>query len=584
MSAGIALNTDLPASWKIPGVYTQINFTGSGAALDDDSKRILIWGYRLSTGSAAPDTPIQVFSQSDCNAFFGRGSTVARAFAAEESQSGPGLGDIWCVGTNAPSSGTAATYTLTFAGPATTAGGLDMWVAGYRASIGISNGDTSTIVCTAMYNELITLLDLPCTFTDSGSGTLTITARHKGVLENDLPVMFNQTGATGITVSNGIVTYATNAVADGSTTVTVGATTFTAAITGGDTPTIVATAITAAINAGGGPVIALSLAGVVTLYPANMRPVRRVSAAIITSTAITATVTLHGTTGVGVPTLTTAIANVEAMAQGFSAYVFPWNDTSGTPSLTAMYNHVIFVENGLNQKGPVCFVGSAASLTGAGAVLTSPSPNLTASPRFCLEWCRETPQQAYEIAARMAAIYIFSDFWAHNFDGDVFKTRGAVPLLNPALADVPSKAVQNSAMKTYYMTPIIANSRAQLTVLRATTSSNASNQDLHELSTMRQVDRARPALNQRLVDLFTGKAYRRSTPKTPQTVTTGSVKDAVYVWCTEQDDQDLFDDAASVKDAIKVQVDAVVSTRFDVYVPFNLIRNLHQLGVSLSPQ
>jgi phage tail sheath gpL-like len=246
---------------------------------------------------------------------------------------------------------------------------------------------------------------------------------------------------------------------------------------------------------------------------------------------------------------------------------------------------VLVQANGINQKSPMVFLCSPAALTTAGAVVTAPAPDLTASERFWLDWCKETPQQAYEIAARTAAIYVEDDYPAANLAGKPLKTRGGVPLRNPALADVPSDADMNSAIRSYYMTPVSANSRDELVIVRPTTTSNASNQDMHEPSIIRQVDRFRVDLRQRLTDLFItpGKVLRTSTPKTPRAVTTGSVKDAIYAFCREKDDQDLFDDAEAFKDAIVVEISATLG-RLDVFVPEAVIRPLYQFGVSLGPQ
>lgn len=585
-----AVNTDLPTSWKIPGVYTQINFTGSGAAVDDASKRVLLMAYASTTATAPFNTPVLYNQQSDVNDYFVRGSDMSRLFAAFQSQNGPGTAEIYCCSIQEPSGGTAATYTVTVAGPATEAGSLSCWVCGYRASIAISNGDTATQVATRLYNELALLLDLPVTFTDGGSGTLTFTYRHKGVVGNDLPVMFDQTDASGITVSPGKVTLTGNPSGSGNVVLVVGATTITSAIDSAvqTTATLAATKVAGDINAGNYPVQATdNLDGSFTLRYRNARAVRRISVSDTVATT-TSAVSLHGTSGAGFPTLTTAITNIEAMATGFAGWVTPFIDgtaTSGTGSSTdAIYDSVLVQENGLNQKGPMVFLGSPAALTTADDVVTDPAPDLTASPRFTVAWCREAPQQAWEIAARYAAIYVQSDYGPKNLDGSVLKTRGSVPLLAPDINDWPSQADQNSALGTYFLTPIVMNSRDELVVLRARTTSNAANQDLHEVSTIRQMDLARPSLNQRLITLFSGKSYRTSTPKTPNTVTTTSVRDAVYVWTREQDDQDLFDNAAAWKDAIQVNVNGSVNTRFDIYVPFPLIRNLHQLGVVIGPQ
>lgn len=574
-------NPDLPLSWMEPGVYTYVNFTGSGAAVDDATRRVLLLGYMGASGSYAPNTPVLLTQQSDANSYFQRKSDLSRIFAAFNSQDGPGTSEVWCCGITPPSAGTAATYTVTFAGPATATGSGTFYCCGYPASVSIGASDTATTVATALFGQLALLTDLPGTWTDGGSGTLTFTYLHKGLTGNDCPMRWDQTDGTGITASPGIVTYASAATGAGSTTITVGATTYTQAIGNGDTAAAVATAMIATINAAGGPVTAVTGgSGVVTLIYNKEHHVRRISAAIITSTVITATVTLHGTSGATSPSIATAITNIENMSKGFAAIVSGFTDAT---AVDLLYDSVLVQANGINQKDPLVFLATPGSLTTAAAVVTDPAPDLTATPYFTVAWCREAGQQALELGARYAAAYVKSDFAPQNLDGQALKTRSGIPLLAPALSDQPNAADRQTAMRTSYLTPLTVNSRGELVILRAVTTSNAANQDLHEVSTIRQVAIARPKLNQRLISLFSGKSYRTSTPKTPNTVTPTSVKDASYVWIREQDDQDLFDNAPAWKDAIACNVDSVVNTRFNLYVPFAIIRNLHQIGSVMSP-
>lgn len=579
------LNTDLPASNLIPGVYVQIN-TNGGSAVDNANKRALILANRLTTGSVAADTPFLCTDQSTANASVGTGSDAARNFAAFQSQYGPGEFETWICGVNAPSGGTAATQLITVAGTATSAGYVDVYVCGYRATVGIASGDTAATTGAAITAAVNLITDLPVTA--GGSATVTLTYRHKGLYGNDLPVRVDQFDAAGLTFSPGTITYATGVTGAGSALVNVGATTITTAIANADTAAAAATKVAASINGASYPVTCSDdLGGVLTLLYAKGRTVRRVTASIVTSTGITSTAAC-GTAGAGVSTLTTALSNIGALSQGFAAWSTPFIDQSGgeATAIDAIYDEIQVDCNGVNQKPGYVFVGTAAKLTTAGLVVTTPDPDLsTTSPlsRFNVSWCKESPVQAHEIAARHAAIYLHPDFYAKNLDGTVLATRGTVPLLNPAIADRPPLSDANAAMGSYYMSPITVDSQGNLCVMRSMTCSNASNQDLRETCTIRQIDTARLSLRQYLVALFSGKSYRASNPKTPNTVTTRSVKDAAYVWMRQLDDADLFDDATEWKSAVQCNVNAINNTRFDLYVPLAVIRALHQLGVVLQP-
>lgn len=587
------VNTDLSSSNAIPGVYIQVN-TAGGSAVDNANKRVMIVGTRLSTGSAAPDTPGFFAQQSDVNSSHGQGSEAARLYAAFQSQYGPGEFEVWVTGINEPSGGTAATRLIITAGTATSAGYVDIFVCGYKVTVGIASGDTATTIGTAIAAAINLVLDLPVTA--AGTTTVTLTYRHKGLSGNDLPIRVDQYDAAGITFSPGTLLIA-NAALGGTISVAVGATVITEVIANGVSANDAAGELNTAINAGGYPVTSTVNAATVTLLYAKGRYVRRISSGTTDAQqTVTATV---GTAGAGVPATTTALANISALSKGFAAWVHTFNDPAGAVDAAAaavamdstvndlVYDTMQADCNGVNMKPGYVFLGMPGRLAIAGTVVTAAAPDLsTTSPlaRFCVSWCREPAVQAFEIAARHAAIYLHFDYYAKNLDGQVLATRGTVPLLNPAIADTPPLSDQNAAIGSYYMSPIITDAQGNLAVLTSKTTSNASNQDLRESATIRQIDTARGSLRQWLVDRFTGRSYRASTPKTPNTVTTTSVANAAYVWARSLDDQDLFDDAAKWKDAFVCNVNPVVSTRFDLFVPLAIIRMLHQTGVVLQPQ
>lgn len=581
-------NTDLAASNMVPGVYVQIQ-SGGGATLDNPNKRAMLMGMRLSSGSGAPNTPALFTSQTDVETAHGAKSEAARLFAAFNAQQGPGEFEVWVAGVPEPSGGTAATRLIAVAGTATAAGYVDVYVCGYRATVGIDVGDTAAEIGTALYNALGLLPSIPVTLADDTSGTVTLTYAHKGLAGNDLPIRVDQFDATGITFSPGTCTLTGNPTGNGNVLLVMGASTLTSAIDSGvqSTAALAASKVATDLNAADYPLTGAVLSGaVVTLYYRKGRYVRRIS--VSDNVATTTTAVAVGTTGAGMSDTTTALANISALTKGFAAWTTTFVDPDGSncDELDRLYDTMQVDCNGVNQKpGLVCF-GSAAKLATAGANITGASPDLTTTTplaRFWEAWCRESAVQAFEIAGRCAAAYLHPDYYAQNLDGVVLQTRGTVPLLNPAIADQPPLSDINAAMLSYYMTPIAVDAQGALAIVRAMTTSNSSNLDLRETCTIRQIDTARYSLRQYLTTLFTGKTYRASNPKTPNTVTTGSVANAIYVWALDLDNQDLYDDAPRWKDAIRVSVNPLVPTRFDAYVPLAIVRALHQIGVVVQP-
>lgn len=571
MAISAPTNTDLPSSWLLPGVFIKLNLSGSGAGLNSVTKRLLLLGYKTSSGSQGSDTPIQVTQQADANSYFGNGSDLARLYAAATSQIGGGVANIFCLPIDAPSGGTAATHLIALTGPATSAGALDVWICGYRVTVAIANGDSNSTIGTALTAAINLVTDLPVTA--SGTSTVTLTYKHKGVVGNDLPVIVN-CSASGVTTSPGTITFATNATGSAAVSVTIGTTTISSTTTA-DTATNNATAFANTINSGSYPVTASASSGVITLLYATDRVVHRISTTTADST-MTSTAAV-GTAGAGTPTLTTALSN----AGGQTAYPVWCTSFNEATSLGTLSTHIELYANGVNQKGQRLFFGGTQTLATSGAVPAASTPALTASPRYMMPWCPDSPQQASELAARAAAEHIATDYAPRNYDGTQLKTRGNVPLMLPHKAVRPAPSDQNSALYSYYMTPLVVDEgTGTLQILRGRTTSAATDSRLWDWGTIATLDYYRYDLGAFLKSTFSAKNVKLTgTPKTTNTVNLQSIKDAVYERLKKYDDADLFDDIDSIKSSIVVSQDSLVPTRIDVGVPCRPPLSLHQLGV-----
>lgn len=578
----VSTNPDLPSSWEVPGVYFSINFSGSGSGAP--RKRLLLMGYKLASGSAALNSPVRVNGQSEADAYFGRGSDLARQYAAAVSQVGAGVIDVWCCPLAEPSSGTQSTRLIKVGGPATSSGSVDVYVCGWRASAAIASGDSATTIATNLQAELDKLLDVPCTVGRVGAD-LTLTYRHKGYVGVDLPLRVDQTGASGVTFSPGTITYANAAVGAGSATVKVSSTTVTAALAGGESAAAVATAVKNAINADGHSVTATDDgAGVVTLYFARERVVNGVSAAIVTTTGTTATVAagvVVANSGTERPTLTTALTNISALP-AFQQWSCPFVEST---SMGTISSHIESQADGRNQKGQRVHVGAVDSLAVSGALADATTPKLTASPRYAVIWSPESPQQAYELAARTSARVCVEDYAPRNYDGAKLKTDTRTPLLAPHRAVRPSTSDQNAAIHTYYMTPLAVDDvSGEVVVVSGKTTSASANLTLHDWGVIAHIDYLRDAFSTRLSDTFKGVNLRRNgVPRTVNTVTVSDIRDACVGLAAELDAVDLYDGVDAFKAAFKAEPDAVVPGRVNCFVPLAVIRGLHQLGVVGAP-
>ena len=574
--AYVPANTDLPSSWLIPGVYLQLNLNGSGAGLNSATKRLLLVGYKGAVGNAPQDTPIQILQQSDANTAFGQGSDLARMYAAAVSQVGPGTCDVFCLPIAEPSTGTAATHLITIIGTATAAGSIDAWVCGYKASIAVALGDTPTMIAANLAAGLLTLNDTPVV-ASAATGTVTLTAKFKGLTGNDLPVMVNVNGSIGVQASPGTVAFTGTAGSAGTAVLQVGGTAVSAVINTSDTATVAGASLVTALASTAAPVTGSNAAGTVTLFYVPNRIVHRIG--LTTSTTVQTVGVAVGVAGAGAASLTAALANVAAQS-AYRLWVTSMNDAASLGTLSA---HIELYANGLYQKDQVLHYGDTTGLVVAGAVAGATTPTLSSSPRYVTAWCPDSPQQAHEIAARSAAIVCVEDFYARNYDGKALQTSGTVPLLLPAKAVRPFPGDVNAAMFSYHMTPLVVDEfSGTLRIVRGMTTFRGSDQRLWDWSYIQTLGFYRYDLGIFLAQRFSGKSLKlNGDPKSPNVVKVQSIANAVYERLKSYDDADLFDGAEALKQSVSANSDPVVVGRVNVFVPCRPPLNLHQIAGTL---
>ena len=204
----ISFNT-IPANLRLPLFYAEVD--NSQASFFQRQQRALLIGQKLSAGSATAGEPVQVSSEAMAKSLFGQGSMLAammRLYRANDN-----FGEVWCLPVDDAGAGVAATKTVTVSGSASAAGTVSLYVAGRRVQAGVDNGAAATAVAAAIAASVAAAPDLPVT-AGAAAGVVTLTARHKGALGNDIDVRLNYRGALGgETTPAGL----TIAVADGAT-------------------------------------------------------------------------------------------------------------------------------------------------------------------------------------------------------------------------------------------------------------------------------------------------------------------------------------------------------------------------------
>jgi phage tail sheath gpL-like len=194
----------------VPGVYvTPDSSRAVEGALVGPTKALII-AQKTSDGTLAAETFTQVFSAADLQAKGGIGSQ------ADE------MGQYWFANNVANQvyvvllddevASTAGTQTLTITGTATAAGTIYLYINGEQIQVGVSSGDTATVIGDAIVTAVgsaTTDAAYPVTSSNT-TGTVTFTAKNKGTVGNSIDIRLNlnpteelPAGVTGV-VATGV--------------------------------------------------------------------------------------------------------------------------------------------------------------------------------------------------------------------------------------------------------------------------------------------------------------------------------------------------------------------------------------------
>ena len=185
--------TNFPSTtWRSHGVFAEIQPAPSNAG--PGTQRALLIGQILAAGTAAPNVPVQAFSQSQVNTLCGTASMLARMYAKYAAQDQ--YGEVWLLPLSDNGAGVQAAGTITLSGTATAAGTLPLWVAGYPIYTAVNVGDTAAVVAAAVTTQAALLANNPCTI-GNASAIITATARHKGLVQNAFDIRMAYLGAVG---------------------------------------------------------------------------------------------------------------------------------------------------------------------------------------------------------------------------------------------------------------------------------------------------------------------------------------------------------------------------------------------------
>lgn len=182
----------IPASIRVPLFYAEISNRQAGY-FQMNQKSLLI-GPMTASGVAQANTPTLVIDASMAARLFGLGSTLAEMVAAYRQNDS--FGELWCIGVPLAGGATSATGTVTITGTATVAGQLNLYIAGVLYRVAVARNGTAAQAATDLAAAINAQAFSPVAASAAG-GVVTLTAKQKGSLGNEIDVRMNYRGLVG---------------------------------------------------------------------------------------------------------------------------------------------------------------------------------------------------------------------------------------------------------------------------------------------------------------------------------------------------------------------------------------------------
>ncbi|VWX62594.1 phage tail sheath subtilisin-like domain-containing protein [Sphingorhabdus sp. 109] len=170
---------------RTPGQYIEFDNSRAVRGLPAIANRILLIGQKLATGTAAELTFQPIVEADQASTLFGRASQLHRM--AKFLKAADNYSECVAIAIDDPAAGTAATGTIAVTGPATATGTIALMIAGQSVPVVVPSGTSAAATATLIGAAITAALDLPVTASVTDDD-VTITARHKGLIGNDIDI------------------------------------------------------------------------------------------------------------------------------------------------------------------------------------------------------------------------------------------------------------------------------------------------------------------------------------------------------------------------------------------------------------
>lgn len=201
----------LDPSYKVPGAFLKVSLGVGAQSPGSAPRKVLLYGNKnTSSATASAAVPYAIDSEDTARTLFGAGSELQR-MAVRALKANPTVPLYGIVVTE--SAGTAASGTVIFATTSTAATTAVVQIEEKVLLIPVASGATATAVGDLLAAAVTAWTDSPVTAVNL-TGTVTLTARHKGPRGNAIRFYGYMDGTNAMTVANSATTLASGATSD----------------------------------------------------------------------------------------------------------------------------------------------------------------------------------------------------------------------------------------------------------------------------------------------------------------------------------------------------------------------------------
>lgn len=178
----------IPINLRVPGQYLEISNEKAFQGLPGYPAKVLVIGQMLSSGIGTALEPVLITSVDQGNQLAGRGSQLAHML--EAFKKGNSFIEVHAIAQEDDGAGVKAAGAITFGGPATAAGTLNIYLGGRRIRVAVAAADTDEEIATAVAAAITADSDVAVTAAVDGvdGEKVVITARNAGECGNDIDI------------------------------------------------------------------------------------------------------------------------------------------------------------------------------------------------------------------------------------------------------------------------------------------------------------------------------------------------------------------------------------------------------------